>query len=195
MAPRKNRSGIIIFKDRPEFQPNLTPKEMFQAGAFGGTYWRDIYSGVAKKNFSGAHLEFPKSWWKGLDADQMLTNNKCTVSLNKYGVRVGTSLEFWEKKGWIVKEDPYGWVQWYCRFYQGRRGDDDERQIKRWEGLAGERGRFRKWLVTLILADKKKGGSGKFNDVSVSPKIRQTLLHWGYELTKKDFDKEVESRK
>jgi predicted transcriptional regulator len=27
-----------------------------------------------------------------------------------------------------------------------------------------------------------------FNDPSVSPVIRQVLLHWGYELTKKDFD-------
>ena len=27
----------------------------------------------------------------------------------------------------------------------------------------------------------------KFNDHSVSPKIRQILLHWGYELTEKDF--------
>ena len=26
------------------------------------------------------------------------------------------------------------------------------------------------------------------------PKIRQTLLHWGYELTKEDFDTEVKSR-
>ena len=28
----------------------------------------------------------------------------------------------------------------------------------------------------------------KFDDYSVSPKIRQILLHWGYELTKKDFE-------
>ena len=27
----------------------------------------------------------------------------------------------------------------------------------------------------------------KFDDYSISPKIRQILLHWGYELTEKDF--------
>ena len=32
-----------------------------------------------------------------------------------------------------------------------------------------------------------KGASNKFDDYSISPKIRQTLLHWGYELTEKDF--------
>ena len=28
----------------------------------------------------------------------------------------------------------------------------------------------------------------KFDDYSIPPKIRQILLHWGYELTKKDFE-------
>ena len=32
-----------------------------------------------------------------------------------------------------------------------------------------------------------KGASNKFDDYSISSKIRQTLLHWGYELTEKDF--------
>ena len=27
----------------------------------------------------------------------------------------------------------------------------------------------------------------KFDDCSISPKIGQILLHWGYELTEKDF--------
>ena len=27
----------------------------------------------------------------------------------------------------------------------------------------------------------------KFDDYLISPKIRQILLHWGYELTEKDF--------
>ena len=32
-----------------------------------------------------------------------------------------------------------------------------------------------------------KDSSGKYDNYSISPKIRQTLLHWGYELTEKDF--------
>ena len=27
----------------------------------------------------------------------------------------------------------------------------------------------------------------KYDDFSISPKIKQILLHWGYDLTKKDF--------
>mgnify|MGYP003317291098 CR=1 FL=1 len=100
---------------------------------------------------------------------------------NKYKVKVCTTLEFWESKKWITKHHPYGWVHWYCDFYLGKRGPDDERQIKRWKALAGPRGRFMRFLVTQIL--KKKG---KWNDESISPKIRQVLQHWGYKLTKKD---------
>ena len=48
------------FKDYPEFTPNLTPKQIFLLGSFtdSGGYWRNIYSGVLKKNLSNQHKEF-----------------------------------------------------------------------------------------------------------------------------------------
>ena len=100
------------------------------------------------------------------------------VKVNKYGVKVGTSLRFLENKGWINSIDPYGWFQWYCRYWLGRRSSDDERQIKRWRAIVN---RFKNVLVKMI---KDKGA--KFDDYSVSPKIRQILLHWGYELVERD---------
>ena len=42
--------------------------------------------------------------------------------------------------------------------------------------------RFRGKLVKMI-----RDAGSKFDDYSVSPKIRQILLHWGYELAEKDF--------
>lgn len=36
----------LKFEDYPEFKPNLTPRQMFLLGAFGGNYWRDIKSGL-----------------------------------------------------------------------------------------------------------------------------------------------------
>ena len=32
-----------------------------------------------------------------------------------------------------------------------------------------------------------KTANSKFDDYSDSPEIRQVLLHWGYELTERDF--------
>ena len=32
-----------------------------------------------------------------------------------------------------------------------------------------------------------KDSDGKFDDYSTSPKIRQILLHWGYELKREDL--------
>ena len=189
MTKPKKVNGEISFSDYPDFRPNLTPREMFKLGSFGGTYWRPIYSSVVNKHLKNHHKHYPASWWKGIP-ENYLTSSECDITINKYGVRVGTSLDFWESKGWIKKEHPYGWVEWYCDFYMGKRGDDDERQIKRWKALAGKRGRFMRFLVTQIL---KK--NGKWNDESISPKIRQVLQHWGYKLTKKDFDNEVKRRK
>ena len=166
-----------------QFKPNLTPRQMFKLGSFGGTYWRPIKSSVTGRSYKNEHLKFPKAWWKGI-SDDWLVSEKCDVSINRYEVNVGTSLDFWEEKGWITKYDPYGWVQWYCNYKMGRRTPDDARQIKRWLQLAGPKGRFRLWLIGLI----KKSGK-KFDDETVSPKIRQTLQHWGYRLTKADFEK------
>ena len=176
-------------KEYPDFKPNLSPQEMFELGSFGGTYWRPIYSSVLEKKIKPPLNDYPKSWWKNVPMENLISE-EYDKSKNKYKVKVGTSLEFWESKNWIKESHPYGWVQWYCDFYMGKRSDDDERQIKRWLGIAGTRGRFMRFLVTQIL--KKKTD---YNDESVSPKIRQVLQHWGYKLTKKDFDNEVKRRK
>ena len=93
--------------------------------------------------------------------------------MNKYGVKCGTSLRFWENKGWINEIDPYGWFQWYFR------SKDDKIQINRWKKIVS---RFRGKLVKMI-----KSASSKFDDSSILPKIGQFFLHWGYELTEKDF--------
>ncbi len=127
---------------------------------------------------------YPKSWWSNLTDKHLTTNwENYDKNINKYKVKVGTTLEFWEFKGWITKYHPYGWVQWYCDFYRGKRSEDDERQIDRWEKTAGPKSRFRKWLINMI-KDKRT----TFDDFNVSPKIRQTLQHWGYILTKNDFN-------
>lgn len=185
------KNGIYHFKDHPEFQPNISPKEMFNYGSFGGTYWRLIKSKFFKTELKNKHLKYPVSWWKGIpDSDMITPFEQYDKTVNKYGVKVGSTLEDWEKNDWINKKHPYGWVQWYCDFFIGERSTDDDRQIKRWMELAGKNGRFRKFLITMIVRNK-----GKWNNFDISPKIRQTLLHWGYELTKKDYDNEIKNRK
>jgi hypothetical protein len=151
------------FKDHPNFTPSLTPRQIFKAGVFGGTYFRPIYSSVANKQYIDAWKEFP---W--LDPS-LCSHKECNISLNKYKVKSGTSLVYWESKGWIHPQDPYGWIQWYCRFYNGRRTLDDERQIDRWIKIAGPNGRFFKRLQNLKVNGKD------------SPVIRQLLLQWGVE--------------
>jgi hypothetical protein len=183
--PTKNSYGEIVFKDYPEFKPNLTPREIFKMGSFGGTYWRPITSSITGKTYKDIHKTYPKSWWEGIPDNYLtLPWDKYDKSINKYNVKVGTTLEFWENKKWITKYHPYGWVNWYCDFYLGKRCDDDERQINRWLKTAGSKSRFRMRLINMIIQKNKN-----YNDYDVSPKIRQTLIHWAYKLTKNDFEK------
>ena len=87
-----------------DFRPNITPTEVIEKGAFGGTYLRNIYSDINDK------------WYKKFDELKIIDQNYyCSnyydASANKYDVKCGTSLRFWENKGWIHSIDPYGWFQ------------------------------------------------------------------------------------
>lgn len=182
MYPKKDKNGCLIFKDHPEFMPNLTPKEVILAGAWQGTYFRPIYSQVTGKNYKNIHRKY--TFFNKIPENLLSTPLiEGSPKTNKYGVKVGSTLEFWEDKGWIKEINPYGWFHWYCDFYSGRRCSDDVRQIKRWAALAGPKGRFRNHLITRITNMKLK-----YNDPEASKAIFQTLMHWGYELTKKDYD-------
>ncbi len=135
----------------PAFCPDLTPKEILALGVFGGKYMTDCTG------------EFPASWFKGAK----LATGAYDASLNCFGVRASKPLAYWLAKGWIHPDDPRGWFQWYCRYYLGRRHEDDERQIRRW-------GAMRRHIAQLV----KHCRSG---DVTCRPKQRQALLHWAYD--------------
>ena len=90
------------------FSPNKTPIEVIREGAFGGTYFRDIYSGINEKSNKNSRKEFVQL--KNIDA-KFYASDYYDVNVNKYGVKCETSLRFWEKKDWINKIGPYGWFQ------------------------------------------------------------------------------------
>ena len=88
-------------------------------------------------------------------------------------------MDFGTNKGWINPIDLYGWFQWYFRYCLGRRSKDDKGQIKIWKGIVN---RFKSILIKMI-----KDNGSKFDDYNISPKIRQILLHWSYELKESDI--------
>ena len=65
--------------------------------------------------------------------------------------------------------NPYGWFQWYFRYWLGRRFLDDKRQIDIWKGIVS---RFTGKLVKMI-----KEINGRFDDYLISSKIRRNFLH------------------
>jgi hypothetical protein len=190
LPKRDKKTGMLTFQAGEndelktmlkDFHPNRTPEEVLRAGSFGGTYFRPITSAVTNMRYNAKDVlkdTVDPSWIKGLDSKTLLTSSTYRNQVNKFGVKCGGSLGMWESSGWISECDPYGWFQWYCRFYMGRRCSDDARQISRWLKCAGPKGRFRSQLCNKILAVNTTP-----DDRSISPVIRQTLLHWGLEIT------------
>ena len=154
------------------FGADKTPIEVLKAGAFGKTSFRDIYYGVNSKWHR-------KSWKEFDDLGDIYYCTNYYVSVNKYGVKCGTSSRFWENKGWINPIDPYCWFQWNFRYWLGTRSSDDVRQINRWIATLS---RFKGKLIKMI-----KNVNGRFDDSFISLKIRKIGLHWSYELVESDL--------
>ena len=132
------------------FKPQLTPKKMLELGVFGGAYF-----GLNIK-------EYPKTWFNNAKVSKNFD-----VNLNRFKVKSGLSRKEWQEKGWIFKQDPLGWFQWYCRFSNGRRIRlIDEIQIKRWKNFNRH-----------VAAIKKNCDS---IDLNCRRKQRQAILQWAY---------------
>ena len=134
------------------FKPQLTPKKMLELGVFGGAYFAD-----------GSIKEFPKSWFV-----KAKISKSFDINLNRFKIESGLSRKEWIDKGWIFKEDPLGWFQWYCRFKNGRRiFKIDQIQIKRWKSFGGRH----------KAAVQKNCEEG---DLQCRRRQRQALLQWAY---------------
>ena len=132
------------------FKPEISPKKMLELGVFGGSY------------FGSKIKEYPKSWLQ-----KAKLSKNFDVNLNRFKVKSGLSREHWIAKGWIFKEDPLGWFQWYCRFSMGRRiSHIDEIQIKRWKNFKRH-----------VMAINKNCEEG---DLNCRRKQRQAILQWAY---------------
>ena len=142
---------VVIDKDIYKiFKPELSPKKMLELGVFGGSYF-----GLKIK-------EYPKNWFENVKISKNFD-----VNLNFFKVKSGLSREHWIEKGWIFKEDPLGWFQWYCRFSMGRRIPHiDQIQIKRWKNFKRH-----------VMAINKNCEEG---DLSCRRKQRQAILQWAY---------------
>ena len=139
----------------PDFRPELTPPEMLRLGVFGGKYLTDCRD------------EFPASWF----ARAKLSPERSDARVNFFGVAASQPLSVWRSKGWIHREDPRGWFQWYCRYYRGRRlADEDARQIKRWTAIRRH--------VRQLQMNCEPG------DLFCRKRQRQALLHWAYDSRK-----------
>ena len=134
------------------FKPQLTPKKMLELGVFGGSYFAD-----------GTTHEFPKEWFK-----KAKLSKKFDVNLNRFKIESGLSRKEWIDKGWIFKEDPLGWFQWYCRYKNGRRIEKiDSTQIQRWLNFTRH-----------VKAIKKNCEEG---DLFCRRRQRQAILQWAYD--------------
>ena len=154
------------------FNPILSPREIIKAGAFGGNYF-GVDVGANLEDYT----ELFKIHFDGLDTGLYLREMYCR-KVNKFGIRSGMPYEYWKDMGWMHHRDPYGWFEWYCKYSIGLRGEDDNRQIGRWQDFCGNNGRWKNAIYKKIYETRKW---------DTSPRIQQSLWHWGYKVNEDDY--------
>ena len=86
------------------FGTNKSLIEVIKKGSFEGTCVRDIYSNINSKWYKNSWKEFNSL----KNIDTKCSSNFYDTKINKYGIKCGTSLRFWENKGWIHPNEPMG---------------------------------------------------------------------------------------
>jgi len=147
----------------PGFRPQLSPDRMLRMGVFEGKYLNDCTG------------ELPREWYT--KAVRRLSP-VADPSLNAFGVKSRMSLQEWRRKGWLTRgdQDVRGWFQWYYRYWLGRRGSTDARQIARWSA-------FRRHAAQVTASYRRNNGRRPLGRAAMRahrPRQRQALLQWAY---------------
>ena len=175
----RDETGKLVFADAPTFRPLLTPAECLRAGVFGGCYFnpRGGKPGVFGRDVDVDPAEFPE-WFAGLPDRGTPRGATTWCSVWREG---------WPRSGFLGDQglDACGsprLVPVVLRFFQGR-----ARRTTR-KSRDGRRAQVSGALEGQLWQDLKATAS--FDDPKVSPVIRQTLLHWAYELSERDWHEE-----
>jgi hypothetical protein len=148
----------------PEFSPSYTPMQMLDLGVFEGIYTAAI------KDIPGKYKNHKNVLPRGSEPN---------ININKYGVKSRQNLPVWVKNGWTTKHSPLSWWEWYIKYFEGRRlEDEDDWQIKRWKSfVARHQGQ--------INADSKSSNK----DARLAQK--QALLQWAWNWETKFTEKQL----
>ena len=82
-----------------DFGANKAPVKTIKEGAFGGTYFRDIYSGINGKWSRKSRKKNDEL--KNIDQNYY-RSNYYDVKVNKYKVKCETSIRLWEIKAGLI---------------------------------------------------------------------------------------------
>lgn len=143
----------------PNFQPDLTPAEILKAGVGEGWLLRDCF------------IEFPREWYLEAIEAKKIAPVKPNKIFNKYRVLPVEEIANWKESEenranlLLEQHDPRGFIQWYFRFYIGRRIPMVDRiRINRWIQF---KRKFTKYL-----------SSCRPGDLNCRPRVKQALLLW-----------------
>lgn len=161
--PNKTSTKDITWS--PLFGPSYTPLEAIEMGIFEGKYMNSV-KGV------------PDSWKASKKV--LGLKDKPDETLNHFGVKSRQPLSVWKENGWVTKDSPYGWWQWYCLYFVGRRlGEEDTWQINRWRSFVARH-------------QGQVSAKCKLNDNSCNTRQRQGLLQWGWDSSIKYSPEQIE---
>eukprot|EP00762_Andalucia_godoyi_P006449 ANDGO_02941.mRNA.1 hypothetical protein len=142
-----------------DFAPAYDPAQLLLLGIFEGHFFNDCI------------LEYPREWFEQALQQNKLSPEKPDPTLNCFGVKSRLSLKEWKERGWVAGEDRRGWMEWYFRYWLGRRDPEvDKFQIEQWNKFTEQQ---------LKVKEVCEANPGDRTTLALE---RQHLLQWSHEV-------------
>lgn len=153
------------------FRPWYTPNDMLSLGVYGGAFffgkskWKilselpqDIIKGVPEDKYANYQYSNAKNYFEVEPSGGAKSDRTFSMPPNTKGIH------------------PFGWFEWYCRYYYGSVSAADIWRVKQWQMAINQH-----WFY--IINGVYNGEGNKITDLAFLPERRQKLLELGVDPT------------
>jgi hypothetical protein len=162
------RDPLLLTGKKP-FRPFYSPQDMLNLGVFGGSFFGPDRAMKLIPKFT----QFMLFSGVPISSYALAIYNQ---GINYFNVSLDPMNRTFSMPIGLKRMHPFGWFEWYCKYFYGEESKADEHRIKQWVMSINQH-----WFY--IATSAYTGVGNRFTDLTFLPPRRQALLEFGWDPT------------